>query len=97
MLPYAASGRKGLRPAWGTSGPEAFARAALAFEKATGQAVSKTVAQFAELGRSPVEASVKLNEQMNYLTADIYKQIKALEDQGRATAAACDCLVPGPG
>lgn len=72
----------------GANSLEAFARAALAFEKATGQAVSKTVAQFAELGRSPVEASVKLNEQMNYLTADIYKQIKALEDQGRATAAA---------
>lgn len=72
----------------GASGLEDFARAALVFEKATGQAVSKTAEQFADLGREPVTASIKLNEQMNYLTADIYKQIKALDEQGRTTEAA---------
>lgn len=72
----------------GTENLEQFARAALVWEKATGQAVGKTVEQFAELAKAPVDASVRLNEQMNYLTTDIYKQIKALEEQGKATEAA---------
>ena len=62
--------------------------AAVAMEKATGKAVADTVKQFEDLGRSPVSASVKLNEQYNYLTASIYAQIKALEDQGKAEEAA---------
>lgn len=67
---------------------QAFTQAALKFEKATGTAVSETVKQFAELGKAPVEASIKLNEQINFLTVDLFKQIKALEDQGKATEAA---------
>ena len=35
-----------------------------------------------------MEASRKLDEQYNYLTADIYKQIKALEDHGKTSDAA---------
>jgi phage-related minor tail protein len=57
-------------------------------EKATGQAIGKTVEQFKELARSPADAAAKLNEQYNFLTASIYLQIKALEDQGRAMDAA---------
>lgn len=64
------------------------AQAAVAMERATGQAVSETVKQFEELGRSPVEASRKLDQQYHYLTASIYEQIKALEDQGKETEAA---------
>lgn len=45
-------------------------------------------AKFAELGKSPVQASRKLNEQYNYLTASVYEQIKALEEQGRKEDAA---------
>ncbi len=67
---------------------EAFTAAALKFEKATGQAVSKTVEQFSELAKSPLDAAVKLNEKYNFLTLSVYQQIKALEDQGRATEAA---------
>jgi phage-related minor tail protein len=67
---------------------EAFAAAALQFERATGTAIDKTVEKFAELAKSPLEASIKLNEQTNYLTLAIYQQIKALEDQGRTTEAA---------
>ena len=63
------------------------AEAAIAMQKATGAAVEDTVKQFSELGKSPVEASLKLNEQYNYLTASVYRQIKALEDQGRQTEA----------
>lgn len=65
-----------------------IAAVALAVEKTTGQAVSKTVDQFAELGKAPVEAAVKLNEQYNFLTASVFKQIKALEDEGRTSDAA---------
>lgn len=65
----------------------AIAEAAILMEKATGQATSKTIAQFAELAKSPLEAAVKLNEQYNFLTAAVYQQIKALDEQGRAQEA----------
>lgn len=64
------------------------ASAALAMKSATGQTIEDTAKQFAELGKEPVKASLKLTEQYNYLTAEVYKQIKALEDQGRMTDAA---------
>lgn len=67
---------------------EQFSTVALRMQTITGQAVSETVKQFEELGKSPVEASIKLNEKTNYLTASLYQQIKALEDQGRAADAA---------
>jgi phage-related minor tail protein len=65
-----------------------ISEAAIRMERATGQSIKETIKQFEELGRSPVEASIKLNEQAHYLTAELYRQIKALEDQGRATDAA---------
>lgn len=67
---------------------ERFTVIALRMEKETGQAVSETVKQFVELGRSPVEASTKLNEATNFLTASVARQIRILEDQGRAADAA---------
>jgi phage-related minor tail protein len=53
-----------------------------------GVPVADTVKQFAELGRSPVDASVKLNQQINYLTKSLYDQIVALDKQGRTAEAA---------
>lgn len=67
---------------------ERFATVAIRMEKVTGQAVKDTVKQFAELGKSPVEAAVKLNESTNFLTESIYRQIRALENQGRTAEAA---------
>jgi len=67
---------------------EKFSAVAIKIERETGTAVSKTVAQFAELGREPVAASVKLNESTQYLTLSLYKQIKALQDQGQSAQAA---------
>lgn len=64
------------------------AEAALSLERATGQSIADSVKQFAELGKSPVEASLKLNEQFRYLTAEVYRQIKAAEDLGRTDEAA---------
>lgn len=65
-----------------------IATAAVLMEKATGQALSKTVEQFSELAKAPVESSLKLNETYQYLTASTYEQIKALTEQGNKLAAA---------
>ena len=61
---------------------------ALAMEKQAGVAVADTVKQFSELGKDPVKASEKLSETTNFLTASVYSQIKALQDQGDAAGAA---------
>lgn len=65
-----------------------MAGAAVAWESATGQAVSETVAQFKRLQAEPAVASAKLNEQYNYLTASVYAQIAALVEQGKESEAA---------
>lgn len=67
---------------------EAFTVAAVRLESVGGAAAEETAARFAELGKAPLQASLKLNESMNYLTASTYRQIKALMDQGRTTEAA---------
>jgi len=61
--------------------------AAVRLERATGKAISETVSEFAELGKEPVKASEKLNDKYNYLTASVYAQIKALEEQGKTLEA----------
>ena len=58
------------------------------WERSTGKAISDTVKEFEELGKSPVAASLKLNDSYNYLTTSVYKQIKALEEQGKTSEAA---------
>lgn len=67
---------------------EGIAQAAILFERATGQAIKETVKQFEELAKSPLSGIIKLNESQNFLTEGIYRQIKALEDQGRTVDAA---------
>lgn len=64
---------------------ESFAgitQAAVSMQEATGKAVSETVAEFSKLADDPVKASAALNEQYHYLTASVYSQIAALEEQG---------------
>lgn len=56
--------------------------AAVSMQEATGRAVSETVAEFVKLADDPVKASAALNEQYHYLTASVYSQIAALEEQG---------------
>jgi lambda family phage tail tape measure protein len=67
---------------------EEVATAAIKLERTAGRAIEETVKDFAQLGKEPVEASVKLNEQYNFLTLSVYEQIKALKEQGRAAEAA---------
>lgn len=65
-----------------------IAIAAVAFESATGHAVEDTVAQFQKLAEDPAKASAELNEQYHYLTAAVYEQIRALQQQGDTVGAA---------
>lgn len=65
-----------------------FSRVALQMEKTIGKSISETASDLSELGRSPLEASEKLNEKYKYLTATVYLQIKALQEQGKASDAA---------
>lgn len=67
---------------------ERFARVAVQLERTAGQAVGETVKQFAELGKEPLQASIKLNETTRFLTTSLYQQIKALDEQGRTAEAA---------
>lgn len=66
---------------------ELVTASALAMQRSTGQAISETISQFKSLADDPVDAVVTLNEQYNFLTADIYNQIKALQDAGREQEA----------
>ncbi len=72
----------------GAQNLEAFTAAAVTWEKVTGTAVVDTAKAFEDLGKAPLEASLKLNEGMNYLTASTYEQVRALEQQGRTSDAA---------
>ena len=72
-----------------------YTEAAVMWESATGQAVSTTAKQFADLQGEPLEAVLKLNQGTNFLTVSVYEQIKALESQGRnaeASRVAMDAL-----
>lgn len=66
---------------------ERFTIAAQLFAKNLDQPVDETVKNLSELGRSPVEAAVKLNERVNFLTESIYEQIVALERRGQVDEA----------
>ena len=67
---------------------ERFAATVVTASRTLGMETEDIVASFADLGKRPVEASLKLNESMNYLTATTYRQIQALVEQGRETEAA---------
>ena len=62
--------------------------AAIDLEQVAGTKIEETVKVFAKLGEEPTQASAALNEQYHYLTAAVYEQISALEEQGRKDEAA---------
>lgn len=66
---------------------ERFAAVSLQWADATGQSVGDVVEHFAALGKDPVEASLKLDESLRFLTASVLDQITALVEQGRETEA----------
>lgn len=65
-----------------------YAKAAVEFEKAGGGAVQQVAKQFEALGKDPLQASLKLNESMGYLSASVSETIRSLENQGRTVEAA---------
>ena len=65
-----------------------FTDVAVRMEREVGTAVAETASQFAALAKDPLTATLKLNESTNFLTLGIYRQIKALTEQGRAADAA---------
>lgn len=67
---------------------ERFATAAIQMERVGGPAAEATNKAFAELGKAPLQAALKLNEATGFLTRSVYEQIQALEDQGRTVEAA---------
>ncbi len=64
------------------------ATAAEQLRASTGRDIKETVAEFAELGKSPVDAILKLNSSQNFLTQGTYDQIVALQKQGDEVGAA---------
>lgn len=82
LLQMAAAGIKG------ATALQSVTNTAIQLERAGGPAVEDTVKAFASLGKEPVQASLELNKTTNYLTLALFEQIKALEDQGRASEAA---------
>lgn len=67
---------------------ESVTKAALAMQKATGQAVSETINQFQRLKTDPVNAIAALNDSMHFLTATQYQEIAAAQAQGDTQRAA---------
>lgn len=66
---------------------QAVASAAVAMKEITGQSVDETVSAFAKLAEDPIKNAQKLNEQVNFMTSDLYEHVKALQDQGRTQDA----------
>lgn len=64
-----------------------FTEVAVRMERTLDQPLTETAQRFQELGRAPLEASVRLNRGLNYLTAATYEQIRALMAQGKEAQA----------
>jgi phage-related minor tail protein len=72
----------------GADSLEKFTASAIRLESVGGAAVADTAKQFAELGKDPLKASLKLNESTGFLTQALYEQIKALQERGDVIGAA---------
>lgn len=65
-----------------------FTEAALMLEKAGGPAIEDTAKAFQDLQNAPLQASLRLNDSVNFLTESVYRQIRSLEQQGKFAEAA---------
>ena len=65
-----------------------FAGVAASMNRLLGTPLAETRKQFEDLAKSPTDAVLKLNDATNFLTASTLRQIKSLEDQGKAAQAA---------
>lgn len=67
---------------------EQFAATTMQWSSVTGESVDDVVEKFNLLGKDPLDASLKLDESVRFLTASLYDQISALVEQGKETEAA---------
>ena len=67
---------------------EMISTTALQMEDATGKAIRETIAEFEKIADSPTKAIAALNEKYGFLTASVYEQGRALEQQGDKLGAA---------
>ncbi len=64
------------------------ADAAIRLERAGGPAAEETAKKLAQLGKEPLQALLKLDEAEGFLTASLYKRVKAMQEAGQSTEAA---------
>lgn len=64
------------------------AAASVQYAKASGKGVQDLAKDFQDLAKDPLQATLRLNDGLNYLTRSTYEQIRSLEEQGRKTEAA---------
>lgn len=69
-------------------GLEAAAEAAVNLSKLTGRSIEDTTNQIIALAKSPTASLLELNEQYHFLTAEVYENVRSLEEQGRKQEAA---------
>ncbi|MBA0284470.1 phage tail tape measure protein [Stenotrophomonas maltophilia] len=66
---------------------QAVSNASVAMKEITGKAIDETVDLYSMLADDPLKNAQKLNDQVNFMTTDLYEQIKALQEQGRTQDA----------
>lgn len=64
------------------------AEAAVRMQRELGVSVADTARNFTDLGRDPLQASLRLNQSTHFLTLSTYEQIHALTEQGLKEEAA---------
>lgn len=76
----------------GAQAIEPTAKAVAALARATGDSAADIAKRFADLTGGVADGAAKLNQQFNFLTAEQYKAIKALEDHGHAQQALAETM-----
>jgi lambda family phage tail tape measure protein len=67
---------------------EQIAKAAIDWEKATGTSTEQTIAEFAKIAKDPVKTLGDLDDKYHFLTASVYEQVRALQENGDKQGAA---------
>ncbi len=65
-----------------------FGLVAVEVQKVIGRSIADTVTDFENLGKTPLTALDQINQKYHNITSATFAQVKALQDQGRATEAA---------
>lgn len=66
---------------------ELMATAAINLSKLTGRSIEDTVRDIQSLAKAPTAGLIELNDRYNFLTLEIYENVRSLEEQGRTQEA----------